>query len=129
VADRQPPTDIGACRIDNHPILAPLPAADLVELRVDGVAVMAREGEPLAAALLAAGHRVFRTMPRFGDPRGGYCIIGRCADCFMVVDGLPNVRACLKPVRAGMDVRVQHGLGEQDLAGNPRLPTAGETPA
>jgi aerobic-type carbon monoxide dehydrogenase small subunit (CoxS/CutS family) len=78
----------------------------------DGVAVRGREGEPIAAALLAAGQRVFRTMPRYGDARGGYCMIGRCADCAVVVDGVPNVRACVTMVRAGLDVRTQYGLGE-----------------
>ncbi len=69
-------------------------------------------GEPIAAALLAAGYRVLRTMPRFGDARGGYCMIGRCTDCLVVVDGLPNVAACRTPVSAGQVVRTQHGLGE-----------------
>jgi aerobic-type carbon monoxide dehydrogenase small subunit (CoxS/CutS family) len=51
-------------------------------------------------------------MPRFGDARGGYCMIGRCTDCLVVVDGLPNVPACRTPVSAGQAVRTQHGLGE-----------------
>jgi hypothetical protein len=97
-----------------------------VTFRVDGVAVSAREGEPLAVALLAAGYRAFRTMPRFADPRGGYCMVGRCADCFMVVEGVPNVRACITPVRAGLDVQVQHGLGEPDLLEDPRDPATTE---
>ena len=33
----------------------------------------------------------------------------------MVVDGVPNVRTCVTPVREGMDVRTQHGLGEGDV--------------
>lgn len=104
--------DVGATRITTHPILGDLPRVPLVELTFDGVAVAGRAGEPIAAALIAAGYRVLRTMPRFGDARGGYCMIGRCTDCLVVVDGLPNVPACRTPVSAGQVVRTQHGLGE-----------------
>lgn len=86
----------------------------MVPFWFDGKPVEGREGEPIAAALLAAGVRAMRTMPRFGDVRGGYCMVGRCADCLMVVDGVPSVRACVAPVGEGLDVRTQHGLGEGD---------------
>jgi predicted molibdopterin-dependent oxidoreductase YjgC len=101
-------------RIHDHPILGPLPHAPQVAFTVDGRIIEAREGEPVAAALIAAGVRVFRTMPRFGDARGGYCMVGRCTDCAMTVDGVPSVLACVTPVRAGMDVRTQHGLGDAE---------------
>ena len=104
--------DFGATRITAHPILGDLPPLPLVEFSFDGAAVSGRDGESIAAALFAAGYRVFRTMPRFGDARGGYCMIGRCTDCLVVVDGLPNVPACRTPVSAGQVVRTQHGLGE-----------------
>ena len=111
--DKQGETeDFGATRITAHPILGELPPVPLVEFTFDGAAVSGREGEPIAAALFAAGYRVLRTMPRFGDARGGYCMIGRCADCLVVVDGLPNVPACRTPVAAGQAVRTQRGLGE-----------------
>jgi hypothetical protein len=104
--------DCGATRIAAHPILGDLPPVPLVEFTFDGAAVSGRDREPIAAALVAAGYRVLRTMPRFGDARGGYCMIGRCTDCLVVVDGLPNVPACRTPVSAGQVVRTQHGLGE-----------------
>ena len=104
--------DCGATRITAHPILGDLPPVPLVEFTFDGAAVSGRDGEPIAAALFAASYRVLRTMPRFGDARGGYCMIGRCTDCLVVVDGLPNVPACRTPVSAGQAVRTQHGLGE-----------------
>jgi hypothetical protein len=104
--------DCGATRITTHPILGDLPSVPLVEFTFDGAVVSGREGEPIAAALIAAGYRVLRTMPRFGDARGGYCMVGRCTDCLVVVDGLPNVPACRTPVSAGQAVRTQHGLDE-----------------
>ncbi len=82
-----------------------------MQFRFDGEVVEGVEGEPVAVALLAAGVREFRTMPESGEPRGGFCFTGRCADCLMVVDGVSGVRACLAPVREGMSVETQHGLG------------------
>lgn len=83
----------------------------LVELTLDGFRIGGREGEPLAVALLAAGVQVVRTMPESGEPRGGFCFSGRCADCLMIVDGISGVRACMTAVREGMRVETQHGFG------------------
>jgi hypothetical protein len=63
---------------------------------------MGHAGEPLAVALLAHGVRAFRVMTGSGETRGGFCMIGRCADCLMTVDGVANVRACVTPLRAGL---------------------------
>lgn len=86
--------------------------AEVVPFSFNGSAFTGVAGEPLAAALIAGGVRVLRTMPKTGEPRGGYCFVGRCADCLVIVDGVPNVRACLEPVREGMNVLRQDGLGE-----------------
>ncbi len=106
--------DFGAGRIETHPILGDLPTAPFVTFTFDGSPVQGRADEPIAASLLAAGIRVLRTMPRFGDARGGFCMIGRCTDCMVVVNGVPNVRACITPVAADLDVRSQRGLGDED---------------
>ena len=114
VGNRGQPDESGAARITAHPVLGDLPPGPLVEFTFDGVAVAGREGEPIAAALFAAGYRVLRTMPRFGDARGAYCMIGRCSDCMMVVGGTPNVPACITPVSAGLAVRTQRGVGKNE---------------
>lgn len=106
--------DFGAKRIDAHPILGDLPASPHVTFSFDGSPIQGCEGEPIAASLLAAGIRILRTMPRFGGARGGFCMIGRCTDCMVVVDGVPNVRACVTPVAADISVRSQRGLGDED---------------
>ena len=110
----------GAQRITSHPILGDLPPANPVEFTFDGETMTGREGELLLPALLASGVRVLRTMPELGDPRGGYCLIGRCSDCQVIVDGVPSVRACMTEVRDGMVVRTQYGLGADawDIAGD-----------
>jgi predicted molibdopterin-dependent oxidoreductase YjgC len=79
-----------------------------VTLTLDGRLVTAYEGESVAALLLAEGHVVTRTTQR-GTPRGLYCGMGVCFDCLVVVDGIPNVRACTTWVRPGLDVRRQDG--------------------
>ncbi|WP_414144401.1 2Fe-2S iron-sulfur cluster-binding protein, partial [Absicoccus sp.] len=35
---------------------------------------------------------------------------GRCTDCVMVVDGKPNIRTCVTPLKAGMQVQTQYGV-------------------
>ena len=89
-------------RVEKHPVLGDREVGRLVSVSVDGKEIQAVEGEPIAAALLAQGIRVFRKTPRFGDPRGLFCGIGRCTDCIMTVDGTPNVRTCVTPIKAGM---------------------------
>src|SRR5687768_10385350 len=88
----------GAGRLLTHPLLGALPVAPAATFTVDGRQVTGRMAEPILAALLAAGIRVCRTMPQDGEARGGYCLVGRCADCLMEVDGELNVRACVTPV-------------------------------
>ena len=98
-------------RILDHPVLGPLGERRHVRLSLDGCFVEALEGEPIAAALAAAGVRVFRKTSKRGEPRQLFCGIGRCTDCVMVVDGQPNVRTCVTPVREGMTVETQDGRG------------------
>jgi predicted molibdopterin-dependent oxidoreductase YjgC len=89
-------------RVDKHPVLGDREEGRLVTVSVDGAEIQAVEGEPIAAALLAQGIRVMRKTPRYGEPRGIFCGIGRCTDCIMNVDGVPNVRTCVTPIREGM---------------------------
>ncbi len=88
-----------------------LTRGNAVEIVVDGEGLRAYEGETIAAALLAAGRRIFRRTSS-GAPRGVYCGMGVCFDCVMVVNGTPNIRACQTLVNAGMTVRTQAGDGE-----------------
>ncbi len=89
-------------RVAKHPVLGDASRGRQVTIWLDGEQLTAVEGEPIAAALLASGRRVFRRTPRFREPRGVFCGIGRCTDCIMTVDGVPNVRTCVTAVRDGM---------------------------
>lgn len=99
-------------RISNHPILGPLPEAREVWITVDGKRLQAREGEPILAALLAHGIHVQNVSRKKKAPRGLFCGIGRCTGCVMTVDGVPNVRTCITPVKDGMVIETQEGLGK-----------------
>ena len=97
-------------RVIQHPILDELTDLKIVTLYFNGKPIDAVEGEPIAAALLNAGIKGFRTTAKRHEPRGVFCSIGRCTDCMMVVDGVPNTRTCVTAVRDGMRVERQEGL-------------------
>jgi predicted molibdopterin-dependent oxidoreductase YjgC len=85
------------------------------EIWFDGAPLRAYPGETVAAVLLAAGRRRTRVSGQLGAPRGVYCAMGLCWECVVVVDGRPNLRACVTPVAPGMRIETQHGPG--DLGG------------
>lgn len=82
------------------------------EVEVDGEKITAYEGETIAAALLASGRRIFRHTAKQGSPRGMYCGIGLCFECLMVINGIPNTRACQTLATPGCRVETQEGLGK-----------------
>lgn len=100
-------------RIKEHPILGVQEKGRLVRFTYDGKEVEGYEGEPIAAALKAAGVMVHRYTRKEHSPRGIFCAIGRCTDCVMVVDGVPNVRTCITPLAEGMKVCTQYGVSEK----------------
>ena len=85
------------------------PESGAVVFLFEGREIHAREGDSVAAALLAAGVFATRTTPVGGAPRGPYCMMGACFDCLAEVDGVGGVQTCLVPVRAGMRVARQEG--------------------
>lgn len=78
---------------------------------IDGKEVSAFEGENVLAVLWTSGNHTLHTTARFREPRGFYCGIGVCFDCLVTIDGTVNVRACLEPVRAGMQIKRQQDAG------------------
>jgi predicted molibdopterin-dependent oxidoreductase YjgC len=78
-------------------------------LTVDGKEIRARNGDTVAAAMLAAGSGRFRTTPVSGAPRAPYCMMGVCFDCLVTIDGVGSRQACLVPVREGMAIETQQG--------------------
>ena len=71
--------------------------------RIDGF-----EGDTLGSAAFAAGKRVFSRSFKYHRPRGLLCCSGHCPNCLMTVDGVPNVRVCVEPIREGAIVVPQN---------------------
>lgn len=92
-------------------------AGTTVQFSFDGETIQALDCDTVASALLAAGHRVFNTTPQDGSPRGGFCFVGRCSDCLMIIDGQPGTMACATPVRSGLSVETQRGHGRWSSEG------------
>ena len=80
------------------------------EIEVDGQKVIAYEGESIAGVLFAIKRRILRRTQKLNMPRGVFCGIGICHDCLMVVDGVPNIRACITLVKEGMKIETQIGV-------------------
>jgi D-hydroxyproline dehydrogenase subunit gamma len=87
----------------------PVARGPALTISLDGRAVTAFEGETVAAVLFAEGIVATRTTVT-GEPRGVFCGMGACFDCLVIVDGLPNTRACMTAVTAGMRIQRQAGL-------------------
>jgi len=83
----------------------------------EGKQVHGFEGDTVGSALFAGGRRVFTRSFKYHRPRGLLCCSGHCPNCMMQVDGVPNVRVCAEPLRAGMRVSAQNVRGslERDL--------------
>ncbi|MFD9895670.1 (2Fe-2S)-binding protein [Amycolatopsis sp. NPDC059027] len=80
-----------------------------MRVEVDGQTVDAKPGQTVAGLLLGLGRTSWRSTRNGGKPRGVFCGIGVCFDCLVVVNGIPDVRACQRLLADGDDVRTQHG--------------------
>jgi predicted molibdopterin-dependent oxidoreductase YjgC len=76
-----------------------------LHLSLEGGGIAAMEGDTLLTALLAGGAGHLRES-EFGDGhRAGFCLMGACQDCWVVVEGVGRVRACATLAKDGMKVR------------------------
>lgn len=85
--------------------------AKQVTIFIDGVPFEVPAGETVAAAVLASGIRYTRTTPVSKAPRAPFCLMGVCYECLMVINGLPNQRACRQYVAEGMIIKSQQAEG------------------
>ncbi|MCI0633807.1 MAG: 2Fe-2S iron-sulfur cluster-binding protein [Actinobacteria bacterium] len=97
MSERLPPRPSESIRRD-RPV-----AFEFEGKRVDGF-----EGDTVGSALAAAGVTVTGRSFKYHRARGLFCMTGACPNCLMQVDGIPNVRSCIEPVREGMRVRRQN---------------------
>src|SRR5437764_7884892 len=90
-----------------------------IKFSYSGKEVTGFAGDTVGSALYAAGRRAFSRSFKYHRPRGLLCCSGHCPNCMTTVDGVPNVRVCVEPLRPDIDVRDQHVLGSaaRDLLG------------
>ena len=74
----------------------------------DGRPLAALAGDTLLTALLCNGV-VLRRNEFDGGPRAGFCNMGACQDCWVVLEDGSRTRACTTEVRDGMRVCVPDG--------------------
>lgn len=74
-----------------------------VTMTVDGVPIVARQGESVLAAMLSHGDHV-RRHENGGEPRAGFCLMGACQECWVWIAAGERARACTTPVVDGMAV-------------------------
>ena len=79
-----------------------------IRFTFDGVEYTAHPGDTVASALTAAGVQVLSRSFKYHRPRGLLCCSGHCPNCLVQIGDEPNVRACTRPVEAGMEVRAQN---------------------
>ena len=85
--------------------------------------VIGEEGDTIASALHAAGVRTLTTSLKYDSPRGFFCGIGKCSSCLMRVNGVPNVRTCIAPLKEGITVEMQDKLAllpDAEFHGEPK---------
>ena len=98
-------------RIKNHPILE-FQEKEKIKFTLDGIEMEGQKGEPIAAALVAAGVEVLSKSIKYSRPRGFFCAIGKCSSCLMKVNGIPNIRTCVTNLEEGMKIETQKGKGD-----------------
>jgi len=74
----------------------------------NGQEYTAYPGDTIASALAAAGVRVLSRSFKYHRPRGLLCCAGHCPNCLVQIGDEMNVRACMRPVEAGMAVEAQN---------------------
>lgn len=85
--------------------------------------IVGEEGDTIASALHAAGIRTLTTSLKYDSPRGFFCGIGKCSSCLMRVNGVPNVRTCIAPLKEGIIVEMQGKLAllpDAEFFGEPK---------
>lgn len=85
------------------------PGAGSLTIYFEGRALTARDGDSIAAALLANNIVVTRTTTLSAAARGPYCMMGACFECLAKVDDRTGVQTCMTPVREGMHIERQDG--------------------
>ena len=95
-------------RIIEHPVLKEEEFVQ-VKFTFDGKELFGKKGEMISSALIANGIQIFGRHPKDGAPLGIFCANGQCAQCTVIVNGVP-VKSCMTPTKEGMIVEQVQGI-------------------
>lgn len=79
-----------------------------ISFRFENQSFAAHEGDTIASALAASGIDIFSRSFKYHRPRGLLCVSGKCPNCLVNRNGIPNVRACTQQVHQGDRIASQH---------------------
>lgn len=96
-------------RIEAHPVIAARDSSREAAFSFDGQTMKGLEGEALSSALFANGVKRFSEHRKDGAGQGIFCANGQCSQCNVLVDGVVR-KACVTPLRVGMEVRTVRGV-------------------
>ncbi|HDM66952.1 MAG TPA: sarcosine oxidase subunit alpha, partial [Thermoplasmatales archaeon] len=96
-------------RITEHPILD-FSGRRKITFYFNGERITGYSGDSIAAALHANGVKKLSESLKLRHPRGFFCGIGKCSSCLMKVNGIPNIRTCIAPIKEGLQVETQDRL-------------------
>jgi NADPH-dependent 2,4-dienoyl-CoA reductase/sulfur reductase-like enzyme/Fe-S-cluster-containing hydrogenase component 2/bacterioferritin-associated ferredoxin len=105
-------------RISKHPILK-LEDRKKIKFYFNTKQLPGIEDEVISSALIAAGIDVFGHHERDNAPQGIFCANGQCAQCTVLVDGIPK-KACMTKLEDGMHI--------ESCWGYPMLPEYNKIP-
>jgi len=93
-------------RINKHPVLT-FDCKEKVSFIFNGKELYGIKGEPVIAALRANEVLKTRHSAKHHNPLGPFCMQGRCGNCMMTINCIPNTMACITLLEEGMDVQYQ----------------------
>ena len=102
-------------RIKKHPIID-FEHKKKISFNFNNKKMTGLKSDCIASALHAQGVKILTKSLKYDLPRGFFCGIGKCSSCLMRVNGIPNVRTCIAPLKQGIKVEMQDKFG--------RLPAA-----
>jgi sarcosine oxidase, subunit alpha len=95
-------------RVEKHPILKVKERPE-VKFYFDGKEYYAFKNEIISSALFANGIQIFSYHYKDSSPQGMFCANGQCAQCTVLVDGIP-VKSCMAQVKEGMRIQILNGV-------------------
>jgi len=97
-------------QIKQHPILE-IPERKQINFTFDGSKLFGYEDMVISSALFLNGIKVFGHHHKDDSPQGIFCANGQCAQCTVLVDGVPK-KACMTILKEGMQIESCEGLPE-----------------